>query len=112
VVRTNIKPAGKPQPKAAPSTEEVTQNKPPVRTKAPPKKSARSKVTRAQAIKFFCWECMGYNRHFVKACTVEVCPLWPYRTGSGYQDTDKQIYVPEVWPKDILDTSEAPEDNR
>jgi hypothetical protein len=91
---------------------EAVPNKPPVRKKATKPKSARAKVTRAQAIKFFCVECMGYNRHFVKSCTQEACPLWPYRSGSGYEDTNKPIYVPEVWPKDKLAEGDAPEDDR
>jgi hypothetical protein len=104
----DIKPKVKPPDKSV-----VTQNKPPVRTKAPPgPKSARSKVTRATAIKYFCIECMGYNKHLVKACKVEACPLWSYRTGSGYEDTDAVIFMPKVWPKDQLATETPPEDNR
>lgn len=92
--------------------EESKVNKPPVRTKAKPKKSERAKITRAAAIKLFCIECNGYNRHFVKACKNETCPLWPYRSGSGYEDTDKKIYVPDIWPKDKLAEGDAPEDDR
>lgn len=86
--------------------------KPPVRTKSTKTKSARDKVTRAQAIKLFCIECMGYNKHFVKSCTVEQCPLWPYRAGYGQQHTDKPIYTPDTWPKDKLNTEDYPEDDR
>lgn len=80
--------------------------------KAKPKPSTRDKITRAQAIKLFCVECMGYNKHFVKACPAEQCPLWPYRSGYGQQHTDMPIFVPATWPKDTLVTEDAPEDNR
>jgi hypothetical protein len=86
--------------------------KPPTRTKSTRTKSARDKITRAQAIKLFCIECMGYNRHFVKSCTNEHCPLWPYRTGFGQQHTDAAIHVPKEWPKDKLATETPPEDDR
>ena len=55
---------------------------------------------------------MGYNKHFVKSCTVEQCPLWPYRAGYGQQHTDKPIYTPDTWPKDKLNTEDYPEDDR
>jgi hypothetical protein len=91
---------------------ETIPNKPPVRTRSTKPKSARAKITRAQAIKLFCVECMGYNRHFVKFCKSEVCPLWPYRSGSGYEDTQAPIYVPKEWPSDKLSTDNPPEDDR
>ena len=34
-----------------------------------------------QAIKAFCYECCGYDRHAVTTCPARVCPLWPYRPG-------------------------------
>ena len=41
----------------------------------------RDKLTRAQAIKLQCIECMGYQKALVKDCTDKPCPLWTFRTG-------------------------------
>jgi hypothetical protein len=41
------------------------------------------RLTRKEAIRKFCVECMGgnVNRKYVKACTAPDCPLFPYRLG-------------------------------
>lgn len=54
-------------------------------------KNARDKIARAQAIKLFCIECMGYQKSMVKKCTDQACPLWPFRTGAGQEHTDVPI---------------------
>jgi hypothetical protein len=51
-------------------------------------KTGRDKITRAQAIKLFCIECMGFQKSLVKDCTDQQCPLWPYRRGFGQEHTD------------------------
>ena len=66
------------------------------KTPPPPKtvkavKSGRDKITRAQAIKLFCIECMGFQKSLVKDCCDPQCPLWPYRKGYGQEHTDFQI---------------------
>jgi hypothetical protein len=54
-------------------------------------KNSRDKITRAQAIKLFCIECMGFQKSYVKDCTDPACPLWPFRTGKGQEHTDINI---------------------
>lgn len=61
-------------------------------TKKPKKiKSGRDKITRAQAIKLQCIECMGYQKSLVKDCPDTACPLWPFRMGKGQEHTDTPI---------------------
>lgn len=39
-------------------------------------------VTRAQAIRQHCYECMGYDsRAAIRECASEKCWLWPWRNG-------------------------------
>jgi hypothetical protein len=47
----------------------------------PAYKKAMSGRSHANAIKSFCWECMGYERAAVADCTDTGCPLYPYRPG-------------------------------
>jgi hypothetical protein len=54
-------------------------------------KTGRDKITRAQAIKFMCIECMGFQKSCVKDCPDQQCPLWPYRKGYGQEHTDFSI---------------------
>lgn len=76
MVRTNIGQKEK-------ATPEVTVSKPPVKTKTPPgSKSERDKITRLEAIKLQCWECMGYQKGSIKDCPDLGCPLWTFRLGT------------------------------
>ena len=72
--------------KAANDTTEST-----TKPKRRQKQNARMKITRAQAIKLFCIECMGYQKRLVKDCPDIKCPLWPYRLGRGQEYTDVNI---------------------
>lgn len=77
--------------KAEKTTNEVT-----TKIQPPPKttktiRSERDKITRAQAIKLFCIECMGYQKFLVKDCSDPACPLWPYRRGHGQEHTEFEI---------------------
>lgn len=73
--------------------KKVVEEKPKKTTKPPKKKekavkSERDKITRAQAIKLQCIECMGYQKTLVKDCPDQQCPLWPFRKGFGQEHTD------------------------
>jgi len=46
-------------------------------------------MTKAKAIKSFCFECAGDSNKEVTLCTVFDCPLWEYRTG---QSTKSSVY--------------------
>lgn len=54
-------------------------------------KNERDKITRSQAIKLMCIECMGFQQSLVKNCPDPRCPLWCYRKGYGYESTDASI---------------------
>jgi hypothetical protein len=76
--------------------EEKPKKKATPKTPPPPKvakgvKTGRDKITRAQAIKLMCIECMGFQKSLVKDCTDLQCPLWPYRKGFGQEHTDTQV---------------------
>lgn len=76
--------------------KKVVEEEPKKITKPPKKKekavkSDRDKITRAQAIKLQCIECMGYQKSLVKDCPDYGCPLWPFRKGSGQEHTDVPI---------------------
>lgn len=49
-------------------------------------KKAKSGKSRLAAIKAKCLECCGFQRSEVQRCTVETCPLHPYRP---YQKEEK-----------------------
>ena len=50
----------------------------------------RLEITRASAIRQFCYECMGWSKAKVKLCTVPDCPLYPFRLTGGYpKDPDR-----------------------
>jgi len=55
----------------------------------------RIRLTRAQAIRAFCVECMNFQVAFVNQCTSECCPLWPFRKGVGEEQTDKPLLGPD-----------------
>jgi len=38
------------------------------------------------AIRMFCRTCMPGSRADIEACPSKVCPLWPYRFGTGFHD--------------------------
>jgi hypothetical protein len=46
----------------------------------------KKKITRAKAIRLKCLDCSNYQYKEVRLCTVTGCPLWPYRSGRGYED--------------------------
>ena len=51
------------------------------------------RLTRGQAIKAFCVECMGNQPQFVKDCTAPDCPLYSFRLGRevlGIQKTPER----------------------
>lgn len=48
-----------------------------------------TKLTRAEAIKQFCYECCGENRAEVKKCPNKKCPLWVYRKGREVKDNNE-----------------------
>lgn len=48
----------------------------------------RPKLTRSQAIRANCLECMGFDKREIRFCPAESCPLWPFRMGSGQEETD------------------------
>jgi len=41
----------------------------------------RSRLTRGNAIRAFCYECNSYQQ-IVRKCTAKDCPLWPFRLGN------------------------------
>ena len=48
------------------------------------------RLTRGEAIKAFCVECMGHQPQLVKDCTAPDCPLFAFRLGRevlGRKDT-------------------------
>jgi hypothetical protein len=51
----------------------------------------RKRLTRAQAIRAQCIECMGYEQRYVADCPAKACPLWPYRSGLGEEPSDVPI---------------------
>jgi hypothetical protein len=64
-----------------PAPEATAVNKPPVRTRSTKKKSERDKITRAQAIKLQCMDCMNFQKYLIKDCPDFQCPLWTFRMG-------------------------------
>lgn len=40
------------------------------------------RLTRGEAIRKFCLECMGGSAHEVRLCTAPNCPLYRYRLGN------------------------------
>lgn len=56
-------------------------------------------ITRGKAIKFFCYECMGFQKREVSRCTAPSCPLFPFRPGRHPEDEgrgDAKILSQEV----------------
>jgi hypothetical protein len=41
-------------------------------------------MTRDDAIRFFCYECLGWQKTEVKNCTAPLCPLFPFRPGANF----------------------------
>jgi len=50
----------------------------------------RPPMTRREAIRAFCYECMGYQM-LARDCPDQPCPLWEYRLGSGQDPTDTPL---------------------
>jgi hypothetical protein len=44
-------------------------------------------LKRAEAIKWFCFECMGFQRSLISGCTAPKCALYPFR-GSPPRDVE------------------------
>lgn len=44
------------------------------------------RLTRADAIKRYCLDCMGFQPKEVKLCPDRKCPLWRYRLGKELDD--------------------------
>ena len=55
------------------------------------KKPERKRLTRQQAIRAMCMECMCWVTKSVTDCCDKACPLWPFRSGSGEEDCDIPI---------------------
>ncbi len=51
---------------------------------------AFSGKSKAAALKAKCLECAGFVRAEVAECTVECCPLWPYRPYQAKQGAKEQ----------------------
>ena len=45
-----------------------------------------SKLSRKQAVRSFCIECMGFQPKEVRICTDQLCPLFPFRMGTEKKD--------------------------
>jgi len=52
-------------------------------------------LTLRNAIKYFCLECMGWDKQEVELCTAPLCPLFPFRNSKATKGvvprTQKQI---------------------
>jgi hypothetical protein len=46
-------------------------------------------LTPRKAIKYFCAECVVWVRQEIEKCTVETCPLWPFRLGDSHSVSDE-----------------------
>ena len=55
----------------------------------------RQRLTRAQAIRALCIECMGFQVVEVNRCPDEPCPLWPFRKGVGEETTTAKLRGPK-----------------
>jgi hypothetical protein len=68
----------------------------------PPKKilNERDKLTRNKAIRMFCDECVGYQTFLIKDCPDVPCPLWNFRSGSGFEHTDIKIRTKQKLKKE------------
>lgn len=53
----------------------------------------REDITRAQAIRLKCLNCVCFIPSEVRKCHIEECALWPYRMGKGYEHTDAQVDI-------------------
>jgi len=73
--------------------------------KAAPKKtrskkdiySKRVRLTRAEAIRANCIECMNFQVGEVNKCTNERCALWPFRRGTGEDHTEALLFGPSKY---------------
>jgi hypothetical protein len=67
----------------------------------PPKKilNERDKLTRNEAIRLFCTECMGYQVFLIKDCPDVGCPLWNFRAGSGFEHTETPLRKKQILKK-------------
>jgi len=62
-------------------------------------KNERSKVTRSEAIRLQCTECMGYQVSLIKDCPDIGCPLWTFRFGRGQVYTDVPMRTKDSYTK-------------
>lgn len=65
-------------------------------------------MTKAKAIKEFCYTCAGDNTKEVTLCTVFDCPLWEYRTGSHVSSVAYQRRIEAAfknWANDFKNMS-------
>lgn len=49
------------------------------------------RITRGKAIRRKCLECCCGSAHEVKLCTVEKCPLYPFRLGTDPYRTKREL---------------------
>lgn len=58
---------------------------------------SKVRLTRSDAIRRHCLDCMGFQRTEVENCQDEKCPLWRFRTGKEINDefNPKKEYTPE-----------------
>jgi hypothetical protein len=54
-------------------------------------RKAFSGDSKAAAIKAKCLECSLLQREEVKLCTVETCPLWPYRPFHSGAESENEV---------------------
>jgi len=54
-------------------------------------KTKTKKLTRSNAIRLFCQECMGWQAHLVRDCPSKTCVLFPYRMGPGKIDAESVL---------------------
>ena len=48
-------------------------------------------LTRKRAIRFFCYECMGWQKQEVRNCTAPNCPLFPFRPLKTDAETAQKV---------------------
>jgi len=49
------------------------------------------KLSRKNAIRLTCLDCMGFSKFNVKTCEIYTCPLYPYRLGTQTKITPKTL---------------------
>ena len=61
--------------------------------------SRQVKLTPYKAIRYFCMECMCGSHSEIEKCTAPLCPLFPYRMGTG-KETD--IAFPQIVAHEVV----------